>query len=37
MVDIDSSPADLCARNDDKAEAQFGFFKEQYKVLLALT
>jgi len=36
MVDNASSPADLCARKDDKVEAQFGFSREQYKALLTL-
>jgi len=36
IVDTVSSTADLRARKDDKAEAQFGFSKEQYEALLAL-
>jgi len=36
MVDIVSSTVDLCAGKDDKAEAQFGFSREQYEALLAL-
>jgi len=36
MVDIVSSTADLCAEKDNKAEAQFGFSREQYEALLAL-
>ena len=36
MVDIVSSTADLRAGKDDKAEAQFGFSREQYEALLAL-
>jgi len=36
MVDIVSSIADLRAEKDDKAEAQFGFSREQYEALLAL-
>ena len=36
MVDIVSSTADLRVGEDDKAEAQFGFSKEQYEALLAL-
>jgi len=36
MVDIVSSTADLRAGKDDKAEAQFGFSREQSEALLAL-
>jgi len=36
MVDTVSSTTDLHARKDDKAEAQFGFSREQYEALLAL-
>ena len=36
MVDTVSSTADLRARKDDKAEAQFGFSREQYEALLTL-
>ena len=36
MVDIVSFTADLRAGKDDKAEAQFGFSREQYEALLAL-
>jgi len=36
MVDIVSSTTNLRAGKDDKAEAQFGFSREQYEALLAL-